>query len=149
MSLSPLFSLRLWCCALGILPKLPTHSPQMSQWSEAYKDKAALHFGPPGDASYPTAQRSQGLCFIEDGPAGCDIFLVPFEQNGSVILSHSDSIDLLQTDNVTPLEFPAGLNSDIVGLYAEFTPVPEPSFGLVYLFIIGGSLFVLKGKSEL
>ena len=104
-------------------------------------------FGPPGDASFPTAQRGQGLCEVDDGPGGCDIFLIPYQQNGSNILSRADAIDILMDDNATPIGLPALIDADTVGLFAQFETVPEPSSSLVFLGLAGFGLGTLLNRN--
>ena len=104
-------------------------------------------FGPPGDASFPTAQRSQGLCEVDDGPGGCDIFLIPYQQNGSNILSRADAIDILMDDNATPIDLPTLIDADTVGLFAQFETVPESTSGLALMGLAGFGLGVLRYRS--
>ena len=106
-------------------------------------------FGPPGDASYPTAQGGQGFCEVDDGPGGCDIFLIPYQQNGSTILSRADAIDILEDDSVTPISLPALIDTNTAGLFVQFQTVPEPTSGLTLLGLAGFGLMVSRHQRSI
>ena len=73
--------------------------------------------------------------------------MIPYEQNGSTILSRAEAIDILMDDNVTPINLPAVIDADTVGLFAQFETVPEPTSGLALLSLTGVGLGVLRYRS--